>query len=188
VKKVARPLKIPIFLQPVTKPYCGPTCMKMILGFYGIKISLNKLVKQLPMTESGIDLCSMGLFLRNFGFVATFLDGNSKSSGHVFYKSATPLFVKGGGSLINRAIRISDVKEAIAMGCPVILNIESSHNPGSGHYVVVKHVGKKRMTINDPNCGQKVLSIKKLMSACRNWSGGAIIVIPNQIISNHLAG
>ena len=185
--EVARPLKISIFLQPATKPYCGPTCVKMVLGFYGIKISLNKLVKQLPMTESGVDLCSMGLFLRSFGLVAMFLDSNSKDGGQVFYKSAIPLFVKGGGLLIERSIRISDVEMAIVLGFPVILNIESSRKPGRGHYVVVRGVGKKRVTINDPSYGQKTLSIKKIMSACHNWSGGAIIAIPNHIISNHLA-
>jgi len=187
VRKVARSLKIPIFLQPATKPYCGPTCIKMVLSFYRIKISLNKLVKQLPMTEVGIDLCSMGLFLRNFGFVAMFLDRNAKDGGRMFYKSAIPLFVKGGGSLIHRAIGISNIEEAITMGCPVILNIESSHNLGAGHYVIIRRVGKKRVTINDPRCGQKTLSIKKIMSACHNWSGGAIIVIPNHVIDNYLA-
>ena len=182
-----RSLKIPVFLQPFDKPYCGPTCIKMVLDFYRIKISLKTLVKQLPMTKTGIDLSSVGLFLRNFGFIALFVDKEYKGGRWVWYKSAVPLFTKQGIYLIHKEIRISDMREVIAMGCPIIINIESSKNPGGRHFVVVKNIGKKRATINDPNCGQKIMSIKKLISSCHNCGGGAIVLVPDFIIKNHFA-
>lgn len=171
---MSRSLKIPIFFQPTTKPYCGPTCIKMILSFYGKNFSLKELVGKLPMISTGIDMCSMGLFFMDLGFESTiFINKNSADAKNPAYKLTTPVFIEMGGLLITRAIRISDIKKFLARKCPVILNIENSN--GDGHFVVVRNVGGKRVTINCPGYGLRRLSIKRLMKACHNWTGGAII-------------
>ena len=172
-----RSLKIPIFFQPINKPYCGPTCIKMILYYYGIRISLNNLVRLLPVTRAGIDMCSMGMFLRSLGLVTIFINKDSADAKNPAYKRTTPLFLKAGGLLIPRATRTVDIRKAIVGGCPVILNVEN--DDGGGHFVVVRRIGKKRITINDPARGLTTPSIKRVMSACHNWTGGAIIIRPH---------
>ena len=176
---MARSLKVPLFMQPAGKPYCGPTSIRMLLSFYGVGVSLKSLVNLLPMTSDGIDLYSMGIFLKSFGDVALFIDENSKNGKEPIYKYTIPMFKGMEGLFISSAIRTSDIRKSLAMGYPVILNIESLHRPGRGHYVVVKNIGKKRITINDPSYGQRILSIKRIMKSCHGWSGGAIILFPS---------
>ena len=175
---VAGSLKIPVFFQPATKPYCGPTCIKMILSFYGIRTSLENLVRLLPVTRTGMDLCSMGIFLRSLGFITVFIDKDTADAKNPVYKRTMPLFMKEGGLLIPRAMRTSDIRKALARGYPIILNTENGY--GDGHFVVVRHIGKKRMTLNDPAFGTRTLSIRRVMLACHNWTGGAITIRPNR--------
>ena len=88
-----------------------------------------------------------------------------------------PLFTKRGGLLISEAIRMSDIRKLLAGEYPIILNIENAS--GGGHYVVVRGVGRKMMTISCPRYGLKKRSIKNIMKACYNWSGGAILARPS---------
>lgn len=179
---MTRSLKIPVFFQPTTKPYCGPTCIKMVLSFYGVRISLSNLVRLLPVTVTGMDLCSMGIFLRSLGFITVFIDKDTADAKNPVYKRTMPLFMKEGGLLIPRAMKTSDIRKALTRSHPIILNVENSH--GGGHFVVVRHIGKRRITLNDPAYGVKTLSIKRVMSACHNWTGGAIIIRPNRRFKN----
>ena len=164
---MARPLKIPLFLQPATGPYCGPTCIKMLLAFYGKKVSLKYLVKNLPMTKTGIDMFSMGNFLNCYGLVTVF-----EVRGYASKKCKK--FLKDGGILISRAVRISDIRKALARNGVVILNVKNDE--GLGHYVIVKNIGRKKMTINDPADGTITQSIKRVMKACHDLTGGAMII------------
>lgn len=175
---MVKSLRIPVFLQPKIGPYCGPTCMKMILSYYGIGLTLKEIVRELPMTESGIDLCSMGIFLRNFTDVIVFINRDSLDGGNAIYEQTIPPFRKARGLLSLRSVQLPDMKLALNMGCPIILNIKSLRKADSGHYVVVRHIGKRRITVNDPGYGQRTFSIDRIVSSCHDWSGGALILMP----------
>lgn len=73
-------------------------------------------------------------------------------------------------------MRIRDIRKAISDKCPVILNILISDE--RGHFVIVRNMGNKKATINDPMLGVMVLDIKQVMKDCHDWSGGAIVVRP----------
>ena len=170
------PLDIPVFLQPKTKPYCGPTCLKMILSFHGKDILLKELVKKLPMTSTGIDMCSMGVFLIRLGFAVTiYIDTNSTDAKNEIYKKTKPNFINKGGRLISKGITAQDIRSTIAEGLPIILNVASSRYQGSGHFIVVKNICKTKITINDPGNGMRVFTIKRIMRTCRRWNSGALI-------------
>ncbi len=176
---MSRPLKIPVFLQPKTKPFCGPACIKMVASFFGKEFSLEELAARLFMVSRGIDICSMGIFLMNLGFEPKiFINMKVISAETPFYEYKVRFFIKQGGLLIPRAIKISDIRKALAGGYPVILY--TGNDKSYGHYVVIKNVGKKMITVNCPGNGLKILSIKKLLATRHNWMGGAIIVRPNR--------
>lgn len=176
---MSRPLKIPVFLQPKTKPFCGPACIKMVASFFGKEFSLEELAARLSVFSRGIDICSVGIFLMNLGFEPkVFVNMKVVSAETPFYEYMVRFFIKQGGLLTPRAIKISDIRKALAGGCPVILYIDNVKS--CGHYVVIKNVGKKMITVNCPYDGQRILGIKKLIATCRNRMGGAIIVRPNR--------
>ena len=176
---MSRPLKIPVFLQPKTKPYCGLACIKMVASFFGKEFSLGELIARIPSASRGVDMCSIGTFLMNLGFESrVFINMRVVSVKTPFYKYAIRFFIKQGGLLIPRAIKISDIRKALARGYPIILFINNEKN--YGHYVVIKNVGKKMITVNCPDDGLKIFGIKRLIAACRDWGGGAIIVRPNR--------
>lgn len=169
-----RSLKIPIFYQPQTKPYCGPACVKMVLAYYGVKVSLRNLIKLMPMTRNGISPYSMGGFLKALA-PTVFIDKNSACS-CFWCKRDKRLYKEAGGVLIPRAVRISDIRLSLFKGYPVILNVT---NGGSGgHYVVIRHINikKREITYNDPAYGTLKEDIDYVMGDCHDWSGGAIIV------------
>lgn len=54
--------QVPLFQQPVGSPYCGAACARMILAFYGRNMSLNKIVSEIDMTSTGVDMAKIGSF------------------------------------------------------------------------------------------------------------------------------
>lgn len=93
------------------------------------------------------------------------------------YERMVKYFIKHGGLLIPRAIKISDIRKALAKGCPVILYINHDKDFGYyGHYVVIKNLEKGIIAVNCPNSGLRMFSAKKLIKNDGICMGGAIIV------------
>ncbi len=92
------------------------------------------------------------------------------------YREIIPKFINNGGEIIIRPVRIRDIRQAISGKYPVILHILNSDR--GEHFVVVRNMGNKKATINDPLLGVMELDIKKMMEDRHDWSAGAIVVRP----------
>lgn len=64
-------LSVPLFLQPENSLDCGPTCIKMILAYYGISKELDELKSQLFYNEVGTSAYDNGYLLVKNGLSAT---------------------------------------------------------------------------------------------------------------------
>lgn len=63
-------LNVPLFLQEKDSLDCGPTCIKMILAYYGISKELSELKSQLFYNEIGTSAYDNGYLLVNNGLNA----------------------------------------------------------------------------------------------------------------------
>jgi len=61
-------LDIPAFKQPKDSVLCGPTCVRMVLAYHGIKVSLPKIVEKLRIIKTGIYLSDLGILLMEYNF------------------------------------------------------------------------------------------------------------------------
>ena len=115
-------------LRPVTQKYayCGPACLQMTLEYHGVRATQKKIAEIAGTTlESGTSHKGMIKTLRSFGFrpVAT---------------HTTSTF---------DMLRDYVVKQKL----PVIVNWYSPFRPpANGHYSVVTHIDRSRITLMDP--------------------------------------
>jgi 8-oxo-dGTP pyrophosphatase MutT (NUDIX family) len=122
--------KMKIFKQ--TPGYCGPTSLRTVLNYYGLKYSEEYLAKLVGATrENGSDPWQIVEAAKKLGLKA-------------YYKTNS---------------KVKDLKELLKKNIPVI--VDWSPKKGLGHYSIVLNVDRNNITIGDPKTGKKInLSIK----------------------------
>lgn len=146
-------VRLPPLKQPPNEPYCGPTCVKMILDFYGIKYSLKRLVKTLQ-SKDGVVITKVGIFFLKHNFKVTlstwwdyfpnrFLDladdemerealswcrkrNGIKNGADRLFRKTLHQFIGKGGKIITRPPKISEVRAVLMKKNPPILDVEAS--------------------------------------------------------------
>lgn len=104
---------------------CGPASLKMVLNYFGIKPKYNELNKLSKCDSNGTDSLAMVRALKRLGIEA-----------HAY-----------------EFCSLADLRSWNARGLPVIV-AWFSPAPGS-HWSVVKSVGNKRITLQDPGIGRE---------------------------------
>ncbi len=140
-KALHKIIPVPYYKQK-TNYTCGPSSIKMVLGFFGIRESERKLAREARTDKkSGTDHHSLIELSRKKGFYCYIQE---KSSIHI-------------------------IKHFISQELPVIINyVEPSSN--DGHYAVVVGYRKGGIIMNDPINGKNFyLNYKELYG---RWSGG----------------
>ena len=63
-------MKFPLTIQRETND-CGPTCLKMITDFYGLKFGLTYLKRKFKMTKAGVSMLDIHKAAETIGFEST---------------------------------------------------------------------------------------------------------------------
>lgn len=138
-------IDVPIFYQPRGSRDCGPACVKMVLAYHKIKLSLKSITNALPMLSDGIDIASLGIFFLDYDFDVSiklwlqewpssfwlecnFGDGFEKqlrwwcrrsvvklSIGRKIYRKSFPKFLEKGGRIIPSPISLKDTKDSLKL-------------------------------------------------------------------------
>lgn len=120
------PLMLPIHpYEQSANGYCGPVCLKMVLGYFGVKKSERELVRLTGATQKlGVD--AKGLL-----------------------KAARYLGFRG---LIKDFATFGDIRRyVLTQKIPIIIDWFSVDD---GHYAVVVHLNQKRIYLADPEFGR----------------------------------
>jgi len=133
-------LKVPLFKQKYNNS-CGITALRMVLSFYGMNVSENKIIKGVGgLKKYGIRAIRLAEFARSLGFKTKTFSVNKKLA-----DSLT--------QIKNPDIRY--VLKYLGREIPVILNVRYSllYNKKptkEGHFIVVSGHKKNYFWYNDP--------------------------------------
>ena len=111
-----------------TKNTCGPTALKMVLEYYGYKISTKEIIKRVGgIKKYGVQTIKLAEFVKQLGFNIECLSYNKKLS--------------KAQAKIKKPV-ISDILKHLSKKRPVILAVRSCvlfNKPKSsmGHFIVV---------------------------------------------------
>lgn len=173
-------LKVPLFKQPKNSVLCGPTCLKMLYWYYGERLDLEDIKKEMRMYNWGTLITELGrsLLKHNFNVALTTFNTRwfpntfkSMSSNdlkryiikkmHTSKKQKRLLksmvsFIEEGGKLKVDIVTEKDIKKAIKSKNPPIICIDNKvlfgKKPGKrGHFVIPVGINKDKIVINDPH-------------------------------------
>ena len=141
--------------------FCGPASLRMILDYWGITVSQEKIAKLSSASKkSGTSLKGMIEAAKYFGF---------------------QVFLKDNGT-------IEDLRYFVGRGIPVIVNWFCKDD---GHYSVVIHLNKRNIVLADPdsapeNIVERRMTIKKFFRVWFDFPGDFIKEKRNIIIRRML--
>lgn len=122
---MASRIKIKSYKQ--SRGYCGPACLKMVFGYYGLNFSEKKLAKLTKTSRiTGCDEINMVKLARKLGFVAK----------------------------IKLNSNLNELKSCIKKGIPVIVGWTSPEE--GGHYSVIVGFQGNKILIADPHFGKVI--------------------------------
>ena len=189
VERTVVSMRVPLYLQPQNKPYCGPVVAQMLLNYFGKPKSRREIVSELPMCSTGVSMYSLGSYFLAYGFrvqiiayhnypifPGNFLKlkqgelkqfiGNWYDEKHTErYRATLSDFIAMGGKFSARPVTEHDIRNALRNKVGVILNINAYIAYGKkeiehvGHYVVPIRMSKKNMTVNDPGPNWKRVTL-----------------------------
>lgn len=148
-------LNVPYVKQSKKSFWCGAASATMILKWYGVKISQEQIVKELPITKTGVTVNRLGQFFLRKGFDATVqfwlqglephnrgLEGSAENHSLIraLQKGARQqrhfrtkilckemlTFVKCGGNVCLNPPLMRDIENSLRQKQPVILNVDAS--------------------------------------------------------------
>lgn len=215
--EIMNTIDVPIYRQPLTEPYCGPTCVKMVLAYHGQHVPIEKLVQQIGINKAGTDIVNMGMYfsdvlnfrtsvtlwLENFPARFRDLSGAEANKGLLIwskrrvikkftglepgdwvYRKSLPRFIRSGGEVVLRPTALEDIKRALELGLPPIVNLNVNvlyrlNRRVAGHYVVPIGIHSDQITYNDPNFDEpQTCSTADFMHACYTRHSAALFVQP----------
>lgn len=153
VNKSRPALQVPLFYQPCDHS-CVPTCLKMLLAYYGRRRSLAQLDAALRRAKtSGVSFSVAGTYLLGLGydvrvydwrpeFPNSFLDLGARDSHHAYLswfkrrlRNGTlpdiecmfghQKFIDAGGLFLPRPCRPNELKSALTAGIPPIVGVNT---------------------------------------------------------------
>lgn len=176
-------IDIPAFKQPKDSVLCGPTCVRMILAHYGIKVGLKKIVSDMRMIKTGTYITDLGSSLLNYGFyteVKFWLPGmepqwfGTQDKNDLRRILKTKLrnihrrewdacrgkllkYVEAGGILKLEPIMFSDIQEEILAQRPLILSINSRVMDARGRADRGHFIAINSLTEEDTQCSKSMI-------------------------------
>ena len=145
---------------------CGPTALKVYLNYLGRNLSERYLARLCKTTaEKGTNPADLAAAARKLGFRVEHRGRPLTNREASRFSRETRVADEERRSLIgkvrNQAARVpvhkawtaGAVKKSIRKGHPVLANIQTGREYGSGHYVLVIGFTKDRFVISDPSEG-----------------------------------
>lgn len=172
-------LDVPLILQEPGSDDCGPTCVRMVLQYYGIKRSLEELKPKLEYFPEGTTAYANGSLLLGEGLSVTAITAhpmlfppdvaatirttedlhriiNAKKESHPKYKEVLDTFssfLDEGGKRTIAIPSFNHIKEAIDADSPLIALIYGQamgSSEGDFHFVVVSGYDEGKVHITNP--------------------------------------
>lgn len=174
-------LPVPSYLQDDGSPDCGPVCVQMVLGYYGLDRDVQDLKKTLAYGANGTSAYENGIILLREGFAVRIVTAQPR----LFSPNTIPdlrtqddivrviedrmalqkedetqelekmiRFVKEGGIIQLAIPAFEHIKEAIDAESPVIALMfgkAMGSNEGGYHFVVVSGYEEGRVFITNPS-------------------------------------
>lgn len=170
---------VPLYLQEDGSKDCGPTCVRMILDYFGIKRELTDLQKKLNYDEMGTTSYDNGSLLLDEGLKTTAITAQPllfspdttpsiKTKNDIFKTirarakeepkdkdilETMKKYLNKGGKLKIEIPSFKHIKEAIDKNQPVLALFYGraiGRNEGAYHFVVISGYDKNRVFINNP--------------------------------------
>ena len=122
-------------VNQITNYACGAAALKMVLDYYNVNLSQEKIMKLARTTkEKGTDPKDIVTAAKKFGFKVIWKQGWT----------------------------VDEVKKTLKRGIPIIANFQLEHKKGEGHYAVIIGFTKNEFIISDPHSG---FSFRKINTA-----------------------
>lgn len=136
-------MNVPAFRQQ--KDTCGPTSLRMVLAYYGVKADENKLIKQVGGIKSyGVQTIALAKVAREYGMKTEALSYNVRLA-----KEQAKIKIPSK----------QDILKHLKKGRPIILCVRSwilyDEKPSKeGHFIVISGYRKGTFLYNDPIDGK----------------------------------
>lgn len=172
-------LKVPYFKQEAGLS-CGLACMRMVLGYYGDKVSEKELSKHIKIHSYGTFTTDLGALALERGYKVTVFTFHLRllgpleipfgtkvtdkllSSAKVTAKDKTTYeswkkYLRADGKLIWDVPKITEIENWMNKNVPCVININTAatnhfwKNWDNGHQLVVDGVGKNNILVLDPD-------------------------------------
>lgn len=173
--------KFPLYKQPEKSSLCGPTCVQMVMGYFGHDYLLEEITKQIHMRKNGTSVPNIGLYFlkNNFTNVKISCLDTKVFNYHVTNKSTkkqilemesclekngpnrfikeTIKFLQAGGKFEFTITTVSELKELLKNNillCRIdaaVLYKKRTAVREAWHFVIPVKITKTTITIHDPS-------------------------------------
>ena len=199
-----------LFKQPKNSMLCGPYSLKMVLSYHGKTPSIKSILKDAPLYKEGTYIGDLGFCAIMNGFNAKIVLFDTSIMAPEYAKmsikkmveemkkrksmdkeekkglKAIIKFLKAGGKIEVRIIKMEEIKDAIKNKVPPILCIDRKilygKGPGKkGHFVVASGFKRKKILLNDPHSrygGIKDYDKEEILFALYSHGGKTLFISP----------
>ena len=180
---------LPVGTYRQSPGFCGPAGIKIYLNYLGKNLGEKYLGRKCKTTyEKGTDPADIVTAVRKLGFrIQHFGRPLTKREVSRFCRAAgvegkdlRDLIAKvreqAGGVTVQKAWTAGAVKKSIRKGQPVLANIQTSREYGSGHYVLIIGFSKDRFVLSDPgdDYGYREVPISEFMELWYELEDGTV--------------
>ena len=144
---------VPIILQIPGKPWCGPTCLTMILNYWGDDVNLRTVGNSIDPEEDGTYDHELADYAENRGFTAKVFDESE-----VYYRSSV----------------LDELKIWVCYNYPVGVGTDYSLEDDTGHERIVIGYDESYVYMIDPNFGDYQVTYETFDEL---WWGDFLIVL-----------
>jgi ABC-type bacteriocin/lantibiotic exporter with double-glycine peptidase domain len=182
------------FILPVgnfrqSEGYCGPAAIKIYLNYLGKNLSERYIGRLCRTTvEKGTDPAAieeavqkLGFRIQRFGRPLTKREVSrfcraSGVEGEELHNLIEKVREQAGSVAVQKAWTAGAVKKSIRKGQPVLANIQTSREYGSGHYVLLIGFSKDHFVLSDPgdDYGYREVPISEFMELWYELEDGTV--------------